>query len=148
MTPPRFFEDRKILTRIGLELKPAGQCRRFSFFIQNGKLKMRLTKPGSRDKIIEAPNEDENVMDIDQGAAETNRCPICKTTYAQGDIMAIYACGHTFHALCLETALEADLKCPVCREIPEFPIPTEDLEKCEECVNTDYQKQRDVMCQC
>ena len=144
MTPPRFSEDRKILTRIGLELKAAGQCRRFSFFIQNGKLKMRLTKPGSRDKIIETPNEDENRMDTDQ-SAEPNGCPICKTAYAQEDKIAIYACGHTFHSLCLETALEADLKCPVCREIPDFPIPTEDLEKCEECVNTDYQN-REMLC--
>ena len=140
MTPPRFSEERKILTRIGTELKKAGQCRRFTFMIQGGKLKMRLIKPGSRDKIIEAPHDE--AMDTE---SNDNTCPICQNPFSRTIRTSIYGCGHSFHSSCLDASLENDLKCPVCRIIPEFPIPTEILQKCGECVNSGFES-RETLC--
>ena len=142
MTPPRFSEERRILTRIGTELKKANQCRRFTFMVQGGKLKMRLIKPGSRDKIMEVPGQEE-VMETE--CNEASSCPICKNPFNKNAPSSIYACGHSFHSICLEASLENDLKCPVCREIPEFPIPNDTLQQCGECVSSGYQN-RDMLC--
>ena len=142
MTPPRFSEDRKILTRIGTELKKANQCRRFTFMIQSGKLKMRLIKPGSRDKIMEVPGQEEN---METESNEGSNCPICKNLINKQTHSSIYACGHSFHSVCLEASLENDLKCPVCREIPEFPIPHETLQECGGCASSGSQS-RDMLC--
>ena len=142
MTPPRFSEERRILTRIGTELKKANQCTRFTFMIQGGKLKMRLIKPGSRDKIMEVPRQEEN---METESNEGSNCPICKNLINKQTQSSIYACGHSFHSTCLEASLENDLKCPVCREIPEFPIPYETLQQCEGCASSGSQT-RDMLC--
>ena len=103
---------------------------------------MRLIKPGSRDKIMEVPRQEEN---METESNEGSNCPICKNPIDKQTHSAIYACGHSFHSTCLEASLENDLKCPVCREIPEFPIPHETLQECGGCASSGSQS-RDMLC--
>lgn len=43
-------------------------------------------------------------------------CPICLTTYAQGEDMRKLPCGHDFHKECIDTWLYKKARCPLCRQ--------------------------------
>ena len=48
-------------------------------------------------------------------------CAICMEEGT--DLMALPGCGHTFHAACALTFAQYDLRCPVCRQVPEGAAP-------------------------
>jgi hypothetical protein len=44
------------------------------------------------------------------------RCPVCLEDYAAKDVLRVLpACGHAFHAACIDAWLRQHPTCPVCR---------------------------------
>ena len=133
LTPPRFSEARDKLHSLGMELKRANKINRFRYVIHENQLKIRISKPGSPDTLLTAPESPlEASMDIE--APPGQRCPICLLHYNNGDGLCMYFCGHTFHATCIQAAQNAQgLHCPSCRQYPP-PATLNNLD-CSRCLS-------------
>ncbi|XRB10301.1 RING-type domain-containing protein [Pseudoscourfieldia marina] len=46
---------------------------------------------------------------------EVNMCSICLEEYETGDSMKVLPCMHKYHEACIDTWLDRDLACPICR---------------------------------
>ena len=134
MTPPRFAGDRRVLQRVGAEMKRNGLIDSYSFVVQGEKLRLKIRKRGSRDRII---NTDPVEADAEQGqeeeameVANPPTCPLCIQPYMDST-NAIFHCGHVFHLSCLRVSMENDIRCPICRTPPGIEISQETL--CNRC---------------
>jgi len=55
-------------------------------------------------------------MDIGGGAEDDEpSCPVCFTTFADGDRLRILPCKHAFHQRCIDEWLDRNASCPLCR---------------------------------
>ena len=147
LTPPRFSAERKLLNNLGNDLKRQGSITRFSFILKGDKLWLKTYKAGEPDRLIAAnqttdedphhndtaaPTQQQDQMDTTEDSAS---CPICMNAFDEQKKTVAYACGHLLHEICLATALDRSLKCPVCRIIPPC-IDETSANNCDQC--TDY----------
>ncbi|KAK9078698.1 hypothetical protein SSX86_002755 [Deinandra increscens subsp. villosa] len=58
-------------------------------------------------------------LDTDDNLIHDSGCPICLADYESVDVLRVLPeCGHLFHIRCIDTWLEVNLICPVCRKSP------------------------------
>lgn len=64
--------------------------------------------------------QSENSLQSPPATDESVKCVICLDTQNSKEIQPIL-CGHSFHRMCLETWLQRENRCPICRS-PVDPI--------------------------
>ena len=52
---------------------------------------------------------------MDLGGDDEPSCPVCFTTFADGDRLRILPCKHSFHQRCIDEWLNRNASCPLCR---------------------------------
>ena len=75
---------------------------------------------------VQAPEKSESESDDE---AETDVCGICLDEQNTGDSVKPLQCGHSFHAVCIDTWLKRNATCPICKaNVKRYVAPTKSEE--------------------